>query len=87
MLIDQLTFVADGGIRSESSFRIVWSLELGQDGAGYVETRDHVLLGKLESNTLGIVVDILNSRNLEGDKALITTGKGWLGRNIRNLGC
>lgn len=80
------TFIRDGGVGAESRLSIVLALEFGQHGAGNVETRDHVLLGELKADTLGVVVDILHLRYLERDEALIAAGKGRLSRDNGDLG-
>jgi hypothetical protein len=73
-----LTLIADGSVGPESGLLIVRALVLGQDGAGNVETRDHVLLGKFEAEALGVVVDVLDLGELQGDEALVASSEGLL---------
>jgi hypothetical protein len=63
----RLTLVADGGVRPQDGLLHAGALELGQDGAGDAEAGDLVLLGQLEAETLGVVVDRLDLLELEGD--------------------
>lgn len=72
------TLVTDGGIRPHNGLLHVRSLVLGQDGARDMQTRDLVLLGKLEAETLGVVVDNLHVIQHEGEPALVATGERLL---------
>jgi hypothetical protein len=81
----QLTFVADGGIRSKSCLLILGALELGKDSAGNVHAGDLVLLGELESESLGVVVHILRLGELQGHPALVAAGKSRLGSDTNGL--
>lgn len=80
-----LTFVTDGSIRSESRLRIVGALELGKDSAGNVHARDLVLLGELESESLGVVVHVLRLGQLQGHPALLAASKSSLGSEANGL--
>lgn len=51
-----------------------------------MKTGDHVLLGQLEAEALGVVVDILDLGKLEGNESLVTTGEGLLGLNANGSG-
>lgn len=50
-----------------------------------MQTRDLVSFRKLEPQTLGVVVDNLDVRELEGDPTLITTGESRLGLDTNSL--
>ena len=75
------TLVADGSIWAQRSLLVIGSLVLGQDGAGNVQAGDHVALGQLKAQALGVVVDILDLGQLEGEEALVAALEGRLGRN------
>jgi hypothetical protein len=79
VLTELLTLVADGSVGPEGGLLIGRALVLGQNGAGDAQARDHVLLGELEAQALGVVVDILNLGELQRDESLITSGKSLLG--------
>lgn len=79
------TLIVDGRVRPESSLLVVRPLELGQDGAGDGQTRDLARLGQLEAEALGVVVDVLDLGEAQGDEALVAAREGGcLGR--RRLG-
>ena len=75
----QRTLVVDGGVGAEGGLLVALALELGQDGAGNGETRHLVLLGQLEAEALGVVVDVDDLGELERQEALVAAGKGSLG--------
>merc|ERR1712169_124048 len=75
-----VVLVADGRVRPEGGLLVIGALVLGQDGTGDVEARDHVALGQLEAEALGVVVDILHLGQLQRDEALVAARKGHLGR-------
>ena len=45
-----------------------------------MHTRDHIALGKLEAEALGVVGNRLNLLENQGQPALVTAGEGGLGR-------
>ncbi len=75
----QRTLVVDGGVGAEGGLLVTLALELGQDGAGNGQAGHLVLLGKLEAEALGVVVDVDDLGKLERQEALVAAGKGSLG--------
>ena len=50
-----------------------------------MQTRDLVSFGELEAQTLYVVVDNLDIRELQGEEALVTTGESLLGLTTNSL--
>lgn len=50
-----------------------------------MHARDLVLLGELESESLGVVVHVLRLGQLQGDPALLAASKGRLGSEANGL--
>lgn len=73
-----LTLVADGSVRAEDSLLGIERLVLGEDSAGNVEARHHVILRESEAQALGVVVDQLDLLELEANPALVAADKGLL---------
>lgn len=78
-----LTFIGSGRVRPQHRLRVAVRLELGQDGAGDLQAGDHVILGQLEPELLGVVVHNLDIVQLEGDETLISSRQGLLGLTTR----
>ncbi len=72
------TLVADGSVRPQDGLLGAFGLELGQESAGDVEARDLVVLGQLEPEALGVVVDRLNLLQLQAEETLLPSGEGLL---------
>lgn len=79
---EYLTLIIDGGIRTQSRFLVVLALVLGQNGAGRGQTGDHVLLGQLKAEALGVVIDINHLGELERKEALVAASKCRLGGRL-----
>lgn len=73
------TFIAHRRIRADGRLLGIRCFVLGQDGAGNVQAGDHVVLGQLEAEALGVVVDDLDVLKLQRDEALVAAGQGLLG--------
>jgi len=94
VLLDQqidvslLSLVADGSVRPDNGLVGPNGVIFRQDGRRDVQTRDHVVLGQAQPQTLGVVVDELNVLQLEGQPALLAAGEGLLGlgRSSRGSG-
>lgn len=72
------TLIGDGSVRAEDRLLGIERLVLGEDSAGNVEARHHVILRESEAQALGVVVDQLNLLELEANPALVTAGEGLL---------
>ena len=62
-----LTFIADRGVGTKNVLLGSQRLILGQNGTGDLDSRHHVILGQLEAEALGVVVDHLDLLELEAD--------------------
>lgn len=76
--------IRDGGVGTNDGLSSLGG-ELGQDGAARSQSRDLVLLGQLEAEALGVVVDDLNVLEEQGDEALVTACQSGLGLVLDGL--
>lgn len=84
-----LTLVTCRGVRPDNGLLGVGRLELGEEGASDLHPRHLVLLGQLEDELLGVVVDDLDVLEQQGDEALVAAEEGLLrraGHRLLHLG-
>ena len=71
--------VTDGGVGADDGLLHLRTLVLCDEGGSNGETRDAVVLGKVETQSLCVVVDDLALHQLQADEALVTASEA-LGR-------
>ena len=81
-----LTLVVDRGVGTEGGLLVLGALVLGQDGAGNGQAGDHVLLGELEAEALGVVVDVNDLGELQRQEALVAARERGLGGRLGGAG-
>ena len=75
------TLVADGSVGSDDRLLHLRALVLGDQSGSDIETRDGALLGEVEAQKLGVVVDDLGVGKDKADETLITTLEALDGLN------
>lgn len=80
---EELTLVRDRCVRPQDSLLGALVLELRQQCAGNLHSGDHVVLGQLEPELLGVVVHHLDVIQLQRHEALVAARQGLLDSSSR----
>jgi hypothetical protein len=67
-----LIFIASGSVRADNWLRAIGRRILGQKSRGDVKTGDSLLVGELEAQSLSVVAQNLNARQLEVHPSLVS---------------